>query len=75
MGVPYPMNGHAVVGWLECAKRFVAKYTKNKKLNQTQSLKPKLFEYEPARGQIDYGQICGTIHSLTRQKLKNWTHP
>ena len=24
---------------------------------------------------MDYGQICGTTHSFTRQKLKNWTHP
>ena len=48
---------------------------KVQKLIQNQRLKRKLFEYEPARGQIDYGQICGTSHSLTHRKLKNRTQP
>ena len=41
------------------------------KIIQNQRLKRKLFEYEPVRGQIEYGQICGTSHSLKRRKLKN----
>ena len=36
-----------------------------------QTLKCERFEYEPVRGYIDYGEICGTIHCFIRQKLKN----
>ena len=41
------------------------------KLIQNQRLKPQPFEYEPIRGQIDYGRICGTLHSFIRENIKD----